>query len=353
MDKLLPSRSLPKVLVYSHSKAQTQLQPAQQVIIEDTNLVARMNLRFLAQSAGQSSLNTSEPQSPASPSTIPGRVESLLPAAPNHLSTDKQPSSKVVPEHIKPVPLGSWSSENKPSSSQLFSDDSKKIEQIHLKRKADTRENERPSKTIKTNNNMTQNSREASPTPRNGVNHVLSDGTTYPDSDSDPPALSNSGESGDDAGSPLGDHDAQLSPKVSLVDVRQCIAFHNNQGANADPQTSTGLSRPPLMKVDELKVARWKERLDRYATLRTVQVEKWNAKLADALYELLCSINAVKMDPYLEPHVLAETQLAKTMKQFRHSEYNMATRVVADEITKYWRQMCRQAAIKDSGSPTK
>ncbi|KAF4619409.1 hypothetical protein D9613_005378 [Agrocybe pediades] len=238
------------------------------------------------------------------------------------------------------------------------------------KRKAHCTEDERPSKIMKLGKERQQSdswlgsSGISGPGTRNLIEENNSDDEKQSHIDSDDggdyPASSESEDSDDD--SLFGDHEEELEPieQCTTVGSQGIIAApgnkqdypHTDETSQGD---SDGISQSFPAKtasVNDVKVVRWKERLDRYASLRTGVVEGWNAKSADALYELLCSINIVKDSPHLQPQVLGETGLAKSLKQFRHSQYTRATRAVADEITKYWRHVCREVGKKQAADDT-
>ncbi|KAF8901655.1 hypothetical protein CPB84DRAFT_1777126 [Gymnopilus junonius] len=118
-----------------------------------------------------------------------------------------------------------------------------------------------------------------------------------------------------------------------------------SRGHRQAPMTTKGtISRAQPQQhgqpaVGDLVVLRWTERLECFETLG--QIGKMNQKTSEQLYALIQAINSKKTDPYLTPQVLGDSNLAKTLTQFRKKPWERRTRELADEISKSWRQLCR------------
>ncbi|KAJ3516208.1 hypothetical protein NLJ89_g1266 [Agrocybe chaxingu] len=97
-------------------------------------------------------------------------------------------------------------------------------------------------------------------------------------------------------------------------------------------------TRPP---VKHIMVVEWTNNLDRFHYLTSGGKLDWRA--AEELHKLLTAIDDRKDDLYLTPENLMKTHLATAVKNFRHGGLEGKTKHLADQITKYWRQLCREA----------
>lgn len=140
----------------------------------------------------------------------------------------------------------------------------------------------------------------------------------------------------------INDTENHFEEAFSISDRPTCATQPTNDvGLTA----SEGNGRPPhpptpITVVDGLRVQRWMDYLHSLVRLR--DAGPLHPKYAENLYKHLQHINTHKNDPYLDVTVLKDTGLGKMLKQFRHGMFERRSRLVADEITKYWRQMCRE-----------
>ena len=100
--------------------------------------------------------------------------------------------------------------------------------------------------------------------------------------------------------------------------------------------------------VDNFKVLRWMEMLKRIDML-CPEAAGTNTKLPEQLYALLQSINNEKANAYLTPQVLANSGLGRLLLRFRHKPWERRSRKLADTITKFWRQRCREVEEQNKG----
>lgn len=167
--------------------------------------------------------------------------------------------------------------------------------------------------------------------------------TPFSETEAPPVSDSDCSDSDDDKiDSLFGDGDQAANESDSSQNFDETLPAHDDTPFSKKDPGSDTLSiperRPGPPLVDSLKVTRWVEFLDQFASLRIA--DNLHPKLANNLHALLQHINEHKDNAYLTPQVLLETQLAKIIKQFRHSQYERQTRRVADEVTKYWRKLC-------------
>lgn len=91
--------------------------------------------------------------------------------------------------------------------------------------------------------------------------------------------------------------------------------------------------------VNRLKITFWSNELKRFQYL--YEQSKIDSVVAARVYERLLEIDSCKEHPFVTPEVLASSEVARLIKQFRHSPYDKQTKVVADRIYKCWRNLCR------------
>ncbi|KAH9482423.1 hypothetical protein JR316_0004523 [Psilocybe cubensis] len=166
------------------------------------------------------------------------------------------------------------------------------------------------------------------------------DGSLFSETEAPPVSDTDVSEDSDDDNDDLfgSDRDQRANESDSSQNFdEENVLTHNEE--KGKPLTVAPVPAPPL--VDGFKVARWVEILERLAAFAAT--ENLNPKFARQLYDILQQINMYKGDTYFTPQVLLESRLAKTLKQFRHSPYELQTRRIANEVTKAWRKLCNES----------
>ncbi|CAA7260233.1 unnamed protein product [Cyclocybe aegerita] len=375
-------RSKPKVenLAMVEEKARMNLLPLQRAMLPESRTIKRRPLKevMLPVEVEQPIINThSSPHPP--PSDDPPLSCNIQTPTPPHSpechSTIIQPSYTLDPSipilNIQDIPTYPAAVYGSSQSSQPKKSPEKQNREVYTKRKASRSPSlERcPLKTIKADGNITSAPTPKTKDPRTDVfprldelGPALSQITPPPECPLprgedvamtfEPPETVVPEDDSDDD-SLFGDHEFEASTSKEVDRGRQLDRVVPTTGARWRRKSPKNTKIPKAKKVvpapkpktrlpvKHITVVEWKNDLERFHYLASGGKLDWRP--AEELYKLLTTIDERKDDSYLTPENLMKTHLATAVKNFRHGGFEGKTRHLADQITKYWRQLCREA----------